>query len=72
MFDLATAIRAMQSIGATALQLPAIASMVRTAIDTLKSDDQTAAKSAYADLIADNADGHARVQGKLAEAAKNG
>ncbi len=69
-FDLATMIRAMQGIGSVALQLPAVARMVNVAIDTLKGDDQPAAKEAYHDLIADNADGHARVQAKLAEAAR--
>lgn len=69
-FDLTTAIKAMQAIGAAALQAPAVVAMVNTAIDTLKGDDQAAAKDAYHDLIADNADGHARVQAKLAKAAQ--
>lgn len=69
-FNLATAIRAMQAIGAASLQLPAVVSMVNTAIKALSADDQPAAKEAYHDLIADNADGHARVQAKLNEAAK--
>lgn len=68
--DLATIIRGMQGIGAVALQLPAVKRMVDVAITTLKTDDQPAAKEAYHDLIADNADGHRRVQDKLAEAAK--
>jgi hypothetical protein len=69
--DLATAIRAMQGIGAVALQLPAVKSLVDVAIDTLTGDgEQEAAKDTYHDLISDNADGHARVQDRLAEAAK--
>jgi hypothetical protein len=70
MFDLETAIKAMQGIGSVALQLPAVAKMVTTAIETLKTDDQAVAKDAYHDLIADNADGHRRVQERLAEAAR--
>lgn len=71
-FSLEQAIKAMQGIGAVALQLPAVAAMVNAAIASLKTDDQAVAKDAYHDLIADNADGHARVQAKLAEAAKRG
>jgi polyhydroxyalkanoate synthesis regulator phasin len=71
MIDLATAIRAMQGIGSVALQLPAVKSLVDTAIEQLTGDgEQETAKDVYHDLIADNADGHARVQEKLAEAAK--
>lgn len=69
-FNLATVIRAMQGIGSVALQLPAVKAMVDTAVGTLTGKDQKAAKDVYHDLIADNADGHARVQEKLAEAAK--
>lgn len=69
MFDLATAIKAMQGIGSVALQLPAVKHMVDAAIMGLKTDDQDKARDVYHDLIADNADGHARVQAKLAELA---
>ena len=39
-------------------------------VSLLGDDDQATAKAAYADLIADNDAGHARLQAKLAEAAK--
>lgn len=68
-FDLATAIKAMQGIGSVALQLPAVAAMVKKAIGGLSTPDQAVAQDAYHDLIADNADGHARVQEKLAKLA---
>lgn len=68
--NLATLLRAMQAIPAATLALPAVGALIRGAIDTLQGDDQEAAKDAYSDLIADNADGHARVQAKLAEAAR--
>lgn len=69
-FDLATAIKAMQGIGSVALQLPAVKHMVDTAIGGLTTGDQETARDAYHDLIADNADGHARVQEKLAALAR--
>jgi hypothetical protein len=68
-FDLATAIKAMQGIGSVALQLPAVKALVDKAVGGLKTDDQEKARDAYHDLIADNADGHARVQDKLAKLA---
>ena len=40
------------------------------AVSLLHTSDQATAKEAYDDLIADNAEGHARLQAKLVEAAK--
>lgn len=68
-FNLATAIRAFQGIGSAALQLPAVKAMVDKAISGLTTNDQAAARESYHDIIADNADGHARVQDKLAKLA---
>ena len=70
MFDLATFIRAAQAIGPVLAQLPAVAKLLEQARDALNPADQAAAKEAYADLIADNDDGHRRLQEKLAAAAK--
>ena len=69
-FDLATALRFLQAVGPVVAQVPAVARTFETAIAALTGDDQEQAKEAYADLIADNDDGHRRLQEKLAEAAK--
>lgn len=68
-FNLETAIRAAKGIGAAALQLPAVKAMFDKAISGLTTTDQDAARESYHDIIADNADGHARVQDKLAKLA---
>lgn len=69
MFDLATFIRAAQAIGPILAQTPAVGRLLEQAREALAPADQETAKEALADLIADNDDGHARLQQKLAEAA---
>ena len=69
-FDLATALRFLQAVGPTVAAVPAVARTFEQAIAALKGDDQKQAKEAYADLIADNDDGHRRIQEKLEKAAK--
>lgn len=69
--DLSTFLRAAQSIGPVLAQLPAVRTVLDAAVNLLGSKpDQDTAKEALADLIADNDDGHRRLQAKLAEAAK--
>jgi pantothenate kinase type III len=70
MFDLDTFIRAAQAIGPVLAQAPAVAQLLEQAKEALHPADQAVAKEALADLIADNDDGHRRVQEKLAAAAK--
>lgn len=70
MFDLATFIRAAQAIGPILATAPAVAQVLEQARQALAPADQETAKEALADLIADNDDGHARLQEKLARAAR--
>lgn len=70
MFDLATFIRAVQTIGPVLAQVPAIAQVLEQARQALAPTDQETAKEALADLIADNDVGHARLQAKLEAAAR--
>lgn len=70
MFDLATFLRAAQTIGPILAQVPAVARLLEQGKQALAPDDQATAQEALADLIADNDEGHARLQAKLAEAAK--
>lgn len=69
-WDLATAIRAMQGIAPTTLQLPAVKALVDVSISALPAGDQSAARDTYHDLIGDNDDGRARAQERLTEAAR--
>lgn len=52
------------------LQVPEIQKIIEAAIAMIRPEDQDAAKNAYADLIANNVEGHARFQEKLREAAQ--
>ena len=69
MFDLATFLRAAQAIGPVLAQAPAVAHLLEQGWRTLQPSDQSTAQEALADLIADNDDGHRRLQEKLDEAA---
>lgn len=69
MLDLATFLRALQAIGPVVAQIPAVVSLVEQAKAALDPADQATAQEALADLIADNDEGHARLQKKLAAAA---
>ncbi len=70
MFDLSTFIRAAQVLGPVLAQTPAVAQVLEQARQALAPSDQESAKEALADLIADNDDGHRRLQEKLEAAAK--
>lgn len=70
MFDLATFLRAAQAIGPILAQVPAVGRLLEQAKSALAPEDQATAQEALADLIADNDDGHARLQAKLEAAAK--
>lgn len=70
MFDLATALRFLQAVGPVVAALPAVKQTFDTAVAALRGDDQEQAQEAYRDLIADNDDGHRRLQEKLAAAAQ--
>jgi len=69
-FDLETALRFLQGVGPIVGALPAVKSVYDAFVNNLEPRDQAEAKEAYADLIADNDDGHRRLQDKLAAAAR--
>lgn len=70
MFDLATFLRAAEAIGPILAQVPAVGRLLEQGKAALAPADQAMAQEALADLIADNDDGHRRLQEKLAAAAK--
>ncbi len=70
-FNLATALRFLQGVGPVVAALPAVKHVFDVAVATLKPADQEQAKAGYADLIADNDDGHRRLQEKLERAARS-
>lgn len=69
-FDLATLLRAAQAVGPVVAALPAVRRVFNEAVKALSTDDQAEAKEALDDLIADNDDGHARLQAKLDAASR--
>lgn len=72
MLDLATVLRAAKAIGPVLVALPAVRRVFDEAVAALSTDDQAVAKEALTDLIADNDDGHRRLQEKLEAAARRG
>lgn len=67
---LKTLLRLLPAVGPALAALPEFKRIYDLAVDALSEDDQAIAKEAYADLIADNDEGHARLQAKLAAAAE--
>lgn len=67
--NLLTILKALDTIGPVLAALPEVKALIETAAAMLDEDDQATAKEALADLIADNDEGHARLQAKLAKAA---
>jgi hypothetical protein len=70
LFTLSTVLGLLPKVGPVVAKLPEFKAMYDQAIKALHPKDQEEAKQGYADLIADNAEGHARLQEKLAAAAK--
>lgn len=70
MFDLNTILRALPVVGPLVAAAPEFKNLFDMAVTVLHPQDQEHAKAAYAAAIADNDEGHARLQGKLAAAAK--
>lgn len=68
--DLLTILRALPVIGPVMAAAPEVKNLIDGAIGALHPTDQAHAKEALADLMADNDEGHARLQAKLAAAAK--
>ncbi len=70
MFDLSKLLSLLPVVGPVIAAAPEFKSIWDTAVSMLHPADQATAKAAYHDLMADNDEGHARLQAKLAEAAK--
>ena len=69
MFDLRTLLGALPVIGPVVAAAPEFVKLFDQIVDTLNPDDQATAKEALADLMAENDEGHARLQAKLKAAA---
>jgi len=69
MFDLASILKLLPAVGPVVSALPEFKKVYDQIVGTFAETDQAVLRDAYADLIADNDAGHARLQAKLAEAA---
>lgn len=70
MFGLPNLLGLLTQVPAAIAKLDDFKAVFNAAKSLLSGDDQAIADEAYADLMADNDAGHARLQEKLAEAAK--
>lgn len=70
MLDLKSLLGLLPNVGPVVAALPAFKAIFDEGVKLLKPQEQSVAKEAYQDLIADNAAGHARFQEKLAAAEK--
>jgi len=70
LFDLSSILRLLPVVGPVIAAAPEFKAIYDQITDTFDETDQGTLKEAYADLIADNDEGHARLQAKLAAAAQ--
>jgi hypothetical protein len=70
MFSLSTVLGLLPAVGPVVAALPEFKRIYDQIVNTFKEDDQAVLREAYEDLMAENDEGHARLQAKLAEAAK--
>jgi hypothetical protein len=70
MFSLVTGLELLSKVGPVVAALPQFKALWDQGVATLHPKDQPTAKEAYHDLIAENAEGHTRLQAKLAAASK--
>ena len=68
--NITTALNLLQIIGPIVARAPEFIALYEAAIATLNADDQVVAREALADMQADNDEGHARLQAKLAAASR--
>ena len=68
--NLTTILSVLPAVGPIVAKLPVFIDFFHEAVATLHPADQDTAKEALADIQADNDAGHARLQAKLAAAAK--
>ena len=67
--NIATALNLLPIVGPIVARAPEFIALYEAAIAALNADDQAVAKEALAAIQADNDEGHARLQAKLAAAA---
>jgi hypothetical protein len=72
MFNLENALKVLRVVGAATAKAPEFKALFDQAVTALHPADQATAKAGYADLIAENDEGHRRLQAKLAAAATEG
>lgn len=69
MFNLSSILKLLPVVGPVVAALPEFKAVYDQIVSTFSTKDQAVLKDAYEDLMADNDEGHARLQAKLAEAA---
>lgn len=69
MIDLSSVLKLLPAVGPVVARLPEFKVVYDQLVGTFAQKDQATLKEAYADLIADNDEGHARLQEKLRRAA---
>lgn len=67
--NITTVLNLLQIVGPIVARAPEFIALYEAAIAALNADDQAVAKEALTDIQADNDEGHARLQAKLAAAA---
>ena len=70
MFDLKSILGLLPAVGPVIAALPEFKKVFDQIVGTFNTKDQAVLREAYEDIKADNDEGHARLQAKLAEAAK--
>lgn len=66
--DLTSLLSLLPIVGPAIAATKEFSALYHAGVELLHPADQTTAKSAYQDIIANNAEGHVRLQAKLAEA----
>ena len=69
--NITTALNLLPIVGSIVARAPEFIALYEAAIATLNANDQAVAKDALGDIQADNDEGHARLQAKLAAAARS-
>lgn len=69
--QISTLLNVLPVVGPVIAKAPEFVALYNAAVAALGQDDQTIAKEALSDLQADNDAGHARLQQKLAAAARS-
>ena len=68
-FNLSSILQLLPAVGPVVAALPEFKKVFDDIVGTFKEQDQDVLREAYDDLMAENDEGHARLQAKLAEAA---